>query len=356
MANTKISMLPAAMFLTGTEEVAIVQGAATVKCTVDDIKDVVVNNLPSFFTDMRSLSVGNDAPVNVFASDLTSYVVDITEAQDLLNAAQQYGTVSDAITYLLYPSSIPVYANLHDVITAGLPDGTLWRISWVGDTYIADGSIIGTIYNGVPTWEGRLPTSKTGPIWSVISVVGSGAVSYDPDGRPILSAPGVNSSAKIGLNYSIAKPYQVGATAMVRHSAAATLGFPPFAQDVDRTDSGSNRIATFIDGTSGGDAILKCYSTTTGTFSGATIPAFFNGVSKEVKIDLLVGARQGKIIHPATAREFNLSAINYGIDGGVENGGDWSGDVNVWNPQWYCGSQPGGGEVLLTAIEVSSAI
>jgi hypothetical protein len=100
MADTKISALSSAGALGGTEVLPIVQGGATVKVALDDLVPLVEAELPSFFATLRTLSPGNDTPINSYATDLDGYASDIAQAQALLDAAQSVGVPTSALNVL----------------------------------------------------------------------------------------------------------------------------------------------------------------------------------------------------------------------------------------------------------------
>jgi hypothetical protein len=171
-----------------TETITVNVGGQPSLTVAVEVEQVSGTAPPDFVATLRDLSPGDDTPINTYATDLDTYVADIDEAQDLLDAGQAAGDVATAIALLSGGGGgVPEYASLQDVIAAiaatTLAEGDAWRISWTGDTYLADGEVVGTVRRGVPSWGDLLPATKLGTTASTASSAGAGARTTDGAGR-----------------------------------------------------------------------------------------------------------------------------------------------------------------------------
>lgn len=115
--------------------------------------------------------------------------------------------VSELDTYAWDGYPVLSFASLAAVKSAiddgALSNGQYWSMSWSGDAYHGDGLITGRVVQSRPAWRGLIPTSKLGAgLPSVSSLTGSGALTFDGEGRPILTvgaSAGDQIEALIGL-------------------------------------------------------------------------------------------------------------------------------------------------------------
>lgn len=147
---------------------------------------------PAAYAALIAFFGGDQSAADAYLAQLEGYADDGAEAQDLLDAAEAAGTVAEAIAILEGGGapSLGTYASLQDVLDeiagGGLVEGQAWRIAWTGDLYLPDGEALGVVRRGKPAWRGVIPSPLLGVTWDVIS----GAVTYDGDGRPVLTTTG----------------------------------------------------------------------------------------------------------------------------------------------------------------------
>lgn len=181
-------------------------------------------DLPDYVEPARAF-FGDDAAVEAYLTQLEGYAADGAEATDLLDAAEAAGTVSEAIAILAGGGgpSLGTYADLREVLDeiagGGLVEGQAWRIAWTGDLYLPDGEALGVVRRGKPAWRGVIPSPLLGVAWTVIS----GGVTYDGDGRPILTTTG----GAAGTTQSIEMDCDLGPfLALVAHTQYQATGTP----------------------------------------------------------------------------------------------------------------------------------
>lgn len=195
---------------------------------------------PEAYAALIAFFGGDQAAADAYLAQLEGYADDGEDAQALLDAAAAAGDVATAIAILEGGGiSLGTYADLKTVVDL-IADGTLvegqgWRIAWTGDTYIPDGEALGIVRYGKPVWSGTIPAPLIGALWTVVS----GGVTYDVDGRPILTVTGAapGSLQAIELDCDLAPFGAVAAVTRFQSIAAVTSGLAGPAAVVGLTAS-----------------------------------------------------------------------------------------------------------------------
>lgn len=178
--------------------------------------------LPDYVAPARAF-FGDDDQVGAYLTQLEAYAADGAEATDLLDAAEAAGTVAEAIALLEGGGpSLGTYATLQEVLDeiagGGLVEGQAWRIAWTGDAHIPDGEALGVVRYGKPAWRGVIPSPLLGVAWTVII----GGVTYDGDGRPILTTTGGAAGTTQSIELDCDLPPFLTLVARTRYQATGT--------------------------------------------------------------------------------------------------------------------------------------
>ncbi len=255
---------------------------------------------PDFVTTLRTLSPGDDAPLDTYATALAGYVADVGEAQDLLDASIAAGDVATAISILAGGGgAVPTYASLADVIAdigTGLGERDPWRVAWTGDAYIPDGAVVGTVVDGEPSWEGTIPWPVLGLSASTLTTVSGGTVGADGAGRPLISVTSTaGSTVEIDLGLELRTPRRLVIEGVFTASATPTSsGSSVLAAQAMRVDDNSRRAWAYTiyqaGVWSGG-----LYQTSSGVLEAAlgnsTTPGQFSG-GRPLRQELVWGGEQ----------------------------------------------------------------
>jgi hypothetical protein len=109
MAKVKISQLPSAGALSGTEPLPIVQGGVTKKTTVQDVADIATSNLQFAANGGVDFNISNEL-TTTYNSTITSGTSQIIGALPSQSASYwQNKTIVEVLDEILFPTQNPTY-------------------------------------------------------------------------------------------------------------------------------------------------------------------------------------------------------------------------------------------------------
>jgi hypothetical protein len=203
---------------------------------------------PEAYAALIAFFGGDQSAADAYLAQLEAYAADGDEAQDLLDAAEAAGDVTTAIAILAGgPPAVVTYDTLADVIAAALPDGSYWRVAWTGDTYEADGAVVGTIVAGDPSWRGVIPWPQIGTTVTTATSALGATRTADGDGRPVLNTAGTDGSLieiKVGLQLRTPTIYQCNV--FLTQNSGPTVGDSVLAAQLARVTDNTLRLWNYL--------------------------------------------------------------------------------------------------------------